>query len=296
MLKIIDIKNNGLTAPDGETYNLPQEFLAVLPSTCVCGSELEISETLTQVSCPNPRCITKVTQRLADLCKYLGILGLGEAKCRQFFECVRIYNPYAIFAWTMNDAPRFQGVFSVEFLQNIHNQLSSHREFTLPEFVKTGFLPGIQDSAFKLFKDYTSIGAFYADLDAEGIALIARLLGLSQDSASVLSTYETLCVYRQDLIIGEKFVTIRQAVKTLNVCISTAVGAPFKSKSDFVAYINSTYADKFHMNWLNAVTQSGCDYLICADKEAQTSKAVKARKYGVPIVTGAEFEALVKSL
>ena len=261
-----------------------------------CGSELEISELLTQVSCPNPRCITKVTQRMVDMCKYLGVLGMGEAKCRQFFECVPIYNPYALFAVTMKDAHRFQGVFSTNFLQSICDQVQAHREFTLPEFVKAGFFPGIQDSAYKLFKNYTSIEGFYTDLDNEGVNLIARLLGLSPDSVTVLSTYETLCIFKKDLMNGEKFVVIRKAVKTLNVCISTAVGAPFKSKSDFVAYINSTYANKFHMNWLNSVTQNGCDYLICADKQATTSKANKARKYNVPILTGAEFEDLVKSL
>lgn len=296
VMKVRELMSDGLAFPDGDVCELPQAFLDVLPTNCVCGSELEINETLTQLYCPNPRCITKVTQRMVDMLAYIGVLGMGESKCRKFLECVRYPSPYAMFAWNMGDYDKyFKNDFGRDFMQNLYDQLSTHRTYTLAEFIKVGFFPKIQDSSFKLFKGYSTATDFYADLDSRGMVLVAELLGLTEAHQTVVTTYDTLLTYRQDILQGEKFVHIRQSVKTLNVCISKAVGPPYKSKSDFVQQINEKYATTFHANWLNSVSSS-CDYLICRDTTEVTNKIARARALGIPIVTGAEFEEIVKNL
>ena len=118
---------------------------------------------------------------------------------------------------------------------------------------------------------------------------------LDVNSKSVIETCSTLRFFRNDLLAGEKWVNIRQAVTTINICISTAVGPPYANKAAYVAYMNDTYANKIHLNFLNSVTKN-CQYLICADKNATTSKAKKAREQNIPIMTGAEFEAYIQNL
>ncbi len=296
---VSELKQNGVVAPDGEVYTFPQEFLDCLPEKCSCGGDLQINETLTALTCVEPRCLNKVVQRTVSMLAYMGVLGMGEAKCRDFFSRVNVRNPYIIFAVNPNkDYKIFEGVFSKEFLENIISQVNARNSMTLAEYIKIGFFPGIQDSAFKLFKDYSDINQFYADLEnptTGGAKFIAGLMGLDVDSKSVIETCKTLVMFKPDIVQGVQWVNIRQSVKSLNVCISTAVGGRWKTKNDFVHDMNNLYGDKVYLNYLSSVTKT-CDYLILADKTATTNKAEKARKFNVPIYSGEEFEELLKKL
>lgn len=293
---VTDLKQNGITAPDGSVYTFPQEFLDCLPEKCSCGGDLQINETLTALTCVEPHCINKVVQRTVSMLSHLGVLGMGEAKCRDFFSRIPFRSPYVLFAVNPDkDYATFEGVISRDFLAQIVRQLNEKNTMTLAEYIKLGFFPGIQDSAFKLFKDYSDINQFYADFDAGGGKFIAGLLGLSEDSRSVYETARTLSLFRSDIIQGVQFVHIKTSVKSLNVCISTAVGGRWKTKNDFVHDMNNLYGDKVYLNYLNSVTKT-CDFLILADKTATTNKAEKARKLNVPIYSGDEFEEYLKNL
>ena len=297
MLNIRELKSSGvLVTADGDVVQLPSEFLAVLPEKCTCGSDFEITEMLTQVSCPNPHCINKAAQRLAAMLAHIGVKDMGDALCKEFYTKIPLYSPYVVFCVTPDDEARFKGSkITRRVLENLCNQLADNRTYTLADFAKIGFFPGIQDSSYKLFSAYNSMEAFYTDFDAQGSKLIAKLLDKPESSITVSNTCATLTTFRKDLLQGEKLVTIKSVSKTINICISTAVGAPFTSKSQYVKYLQDTYGDKIQFNWLNSVTNA-CDYLILADKNATTNKAVAARKKGVPIYSGSEFEELVKKM
>ena len=301
MILIKDLKDTGtIESPGGDILTLPQEFLDTLPETCSCGGDLLISETLTQVCCSNHRCVNKIANRAADMLASLGVKGMGLSKCKDFFTCLPLYTPYALFLFNPDrdyDNPKypFSSYFSKDFLKGIYNQIQEHNSFTLAEFVKKGFFPGIQDSAFVLFKDYDNLTDFYNDLDTQGNQLVADLMKLDVNSKSVIETCSTLRYFKNDLLAGEKWVNIRKAVTTINICISTAVGPPYANKAAYVAYMNEKYASKVHLNFLNSVTKN-CQYLILADKSATTNKAQKARQANIPIMTGAEFEAYIKTL
>lgn len=294
MINIKQLQTDGyIMTADGEAVELPSEFLGVLPTYCACGTELEISEALTQVACPNPHCISKVTQRLASMLAYIGVKDIGEALCREFFVRIPVYNPYIVFMLQPTDASRFAGSkITPRVLESLCSQLSTRRDYTLAEFIKIGFLPGIQDSSFKLFSGYNSLTDFYTDFEQGGANFVAAKLGKPAASVTVSNACVTLTTFKKDLLQGEHLVNIKSVAKTVNICISTAVGAPFTSKSEYVKHLQDTYGS-IQFNWLNSVTNS-CDYLILADKTATTKKAVAARKKGIPIYSGAEFEELVK--
>ena len=298
MLRIADVKAKGLPKADGSYAVLPEEFCATLPEKCSCGADLEIAETLCKISCPNPKCITKVTQRAVDMLNYIGVLGMGEAKCRAFFEAAKLYNPYALFAWTLNAdyEKTFKDVFKREFMEDIYEQLKTRREYTLSEYVKIGFLPDIQDSANVLFKDYTDLRSFYTDLDAKGTALIAELMGLPEDGAKVMNVYNSLLTFREDLMAGLPYVKIVEPERLLNVCRSVGEGEPYKNKAEFKAAVKQEFGEKVHINWLNSVSKNGCDYLVCPDANATSTKITQAKKYDIPAMTGTEFMALLRTM
>lgn len=304
MLKISEVKTKGLPKADGGYAVLPAEFCAVLPERCSCGAELEISETLCSVSCPNPKCITKVTQRLVSMLSYIGVLGMGEARCRTFLERAKLYNPYAIFAMVPDvDAARLceggtdeKRTLTRVMLNDVYAQLQTRREYTLGEYVKIGFLPDIQDSATALFADYSDLTLFYADLDVKGTALIAKQLGLPEDGARVMSIYNSLLTFREDLLAGIRYVTIKEPERSVNVCISVGAGVPYKSKAEFKAAVKNEFGEKVYINWVNRVSKANCDYLVCPDVNMMTTKVKQAKNNGIPILTGEELLTELRTL
>lgn len=300
---------------DLDSSTLPQEFIDVLPKTCdICGADCEITESLTMLCCPNPHCMGKATQRLLALLKDLGVKNLGESKCQRFLEHFGTTNPYAIFMYELSDGPLYDGC-SMDFSEGIFDQIDDKRDMMLWEFVKIGNLPNIRDSARHLFKDYADLEEFYDDLEYGGIAFVQDLLGIggkkvSTDadgfydedddentpvSVKAVAVYDSLMAYKDDLFEALEFVNIISVNKIMNICISTAVGAPYKSKSDFVQQMNTRYGDKVHLNFLGSVTKD-CEYLIWSKEGMPTNKVQKAQRYGIPILTGAEFEAMLEDM
>lgn len=298
MMKVIDLEGSAL----------PQQFLDVLPTECpTCGADTLITETLTQLSCSNPYCLEKATQRLVMLLKDLDIKSLGDSKCRQFLEYFDVTNPYAIFMYEPTDGVLYEGA-SPSFSDKFYMQLSdAKRTMTLAEYVKIGNLPGIRDSAYKLFGEYDSLDEFYDDMESEGILFVQDLLGIKREeepdgwgddpvSVRAVAIYNTLIDFKEELYEALDFVNIKLLdTPVINICISTAVGFPFKSKASFVAEMNEQFGDKVHLNFLGSVSKN-CDFLIWSKEGGKTSKVRKAESLDIEILTGSEFRDYLESL
>lgn len=290
----------------------PQEFLDVLPHTCeTCGAPTQITETLTSLECSNPRCLEKSVQRMVTMLKDIGVKDMGEAKCAKFLTYWDILNPYAIFLYEPSDGPLFEGA-SEDFSERIYDALQEKTHMLLWEYIKIGNLPGIRDSARKVFADYDDLDTFYQDLEVGGIKFIQEALGIKgkneeeldelelsmfepydylvpsdedvkeiEDmgiSIKALKTYNTLMQFKEDLFEAIEFVDIKKLeTPVLNIVISTSVGSPFKSKQDFVNQMNSMYSHKVHLNFLSSMSNE-VDFLIWSKEGAPTSKVNKAYK------------------
>ncbi len=315
MIKVIELKENKV---------LPQQFLDVLPSHCsVCNSELEITETLSQLKCVNPLCIEKGVQRMVVLLQDLGVKDMGESRCRAFLEHYGVTNPYSILLYEPDvDGVLFEGC-SMQFSRGIVEQIDKVRSMYLYEFVMIGNLPGIRDTARKLCGGYTNLDDFYEDLYEGGVDFVQSLLGIkgtkrksSSDSTDLETTdmiyslldrktengisvkaldiYNTLMDYEEELRTSIEGVNIKtEEVTTINICISSSVGKPYKSKADFVNRMNALCEGKVHLILLKSYSKS-CEFMIWSKEGNPTSKATKAEKDGIPIMTGAEFEQYLK--
>lgn len=273
---------------DLQDSDLPKEFLACLPTECeTCGAPTEITESLTKLCCSNPVCIEKSVQRLVALLKDLGVKNMGESRCRQFLECYSQINPYAIFLYEPSDGTLYDGC-SEEFSATFFDQMNGKRSMLLWEYIKIGNMPGIRDSARKLFSEYDSLEEFYDDLESGGISFVQEKLDIrgSQpdeddpfgDAVSIraVDVYNTLLFFKEDLFIALDFVDIQKlSTQVVNVCISTAVGKPYTSKADFVSQMNSEFSDKVHLNFLSSVTRD-CQFLIWSKEGSPTNKVNKA--------------------
>ncbi len=302
MLKVVDLS--------GKSF--PPEFLAVLPTHCVCGAETEITESLTILICPNKQCLEKAVQRMTALLKDIGVKNMGESKCRKFLEAFDLTNAYAIFMYEpKEDGVMFPGC-SMDFSLDIVAQVDEKRKMLLWEFLKIGNMPGIRDSARRLAANYDNLEELLDDVEAGGVPFVQELLSIkgrptnsgsefaedADESVSVkaIDVFHTLMAFKADLLQAVSYVDIiTVSTETLNICISTAVGEPYKSKTDFITQMNNRYGSKIHLNFLSAVTKD-CNYLIWSKQGSATNKVEKAEKYGIEILTGAEFEKLLSNM
>lgn len=276
---------------------LPQQFIDILPKVCPdCGADMVISDTLKELSCENPYCKGKVAQRMTAMLVDMGVKNMGESRCLKFIEETGLNYPSAILQWE----PKFGdiGDLSEEFLNGIKKQIDEHRTMMLWEYVKYSNIPYLRDTARELFKEYNDLKQFYAIMESKGdaaVVFIQEILGIKESgvlSIRALNIYQSLVIYKEELIEGLKYVNIIVPDKTLNICISTSVGQGYANKADFANQMNQRYGNKCHINFLSTVTKN-CDYLIWSKIGAPTSKVKKANSYGIPILTGAEFEAML---
>lgn len=287
-----------------QTTALPKQFLDTLPQCCpFCDSnwDTEISEGLTFLQCTNPCCKSKLARRMTGLLSDLGIKNLGSSKCSAFITYHNADSAYSLFEWAHRDGT-FDDVLysgcSKEFSSTIAAQINNSRGLLLWEYVRNGNFPGVRDSAKALFSKYNTIDDFYDDLEAaeDPLEHISNLLSIAytpgSESVRATATYNVIVSAKDELVYYQQFFDFIHTEKTLNICMSTAVGAPYKSKADFIAQINKEYADCIHINNLSAVTKD-CDYLIWSKAGALTSKAEKAYAKNIPVLTGRAFNILL---
>lgn len=305
----------------------PDMFFESLPTYCFdCGSPMEISEVLTGLHCSNPRCKSKVAQRLFAICQKLGVKDLGKKRAEKFVSTYGIDNPLLIFAYEPSEDGAIGEGVSLEMSEKIMSQFNDKRDFTLSEYVRIANLPFLQTSCVSIFGDYSSLEDAYKDIENGGVEFIRDKLDIKKGSPEIgdisssisiraLKVYETLMLYKDDLFQALPFVNIISSKDDndliyLKAVCSDEVGYPFKSKNDFYATVNKAHSN-IHVEFLDSATKS-IDYLVWAGADGvtparHTNKVKKVQVWNeaytstgkgknIPIVTASEFLDILKEL
>ena len=191
---------------------------------------------------------------------------------------------------------------------DVISQIKSKKKMQLWEYVMLSNIPFVRTSAQKIFQGYGSLEEAFNDIDSGGFTFIQNKLGLSDTdkivSVQAIKVYNSLCEFKEDLLEGVKNVEIIDFSnkKTLKVVCSDQVGNGFNKKAEFYAYINNTFADKLHVDFMPSVTKN-IDYLVWAGADGSparyTSKVQKVERYNekgssIPIVTAQQFIDIVE--
>ena len=288
--------------------DLPKIFVDTLPKTCPsCGFPLKIRESLTGLSCSNPRCVDKIAKRIEMICTDLNILYFGESTIYKFIDTYDVTNPMQMFGLEEGDLV-FDGA-SPELSSKIINQILAKRDFLLWEYVMYSNIPNVRTSARKIFQGYDSLDDAYRDIEQGGVSFIQSKLGLSMDTTSLqaVKVYNSLLEYKKDLLEGLIYVNIVKLgnVKELNVVCSDEVGAGFRKKAEFYDYVSKNFSDKVHVNFLSSVSKN-IDYLVWKGADGSparyTSKVKTVEgwnskcKTNIPILTAEQFINVMRNL
>lgn len=333
-LYVNELKEQAHGVFDHQLPTLPTNFVDLLPSNCPsCNTPLVITPTYSRLSCPSLSCGGKAVQRLLGLINDIGVLNMGESKCRKFFEYYGLQNPYAIFAVVPieedgSPAPDGRDILGIgishKVTVDIYRQVQERNRMSLWEYVRIGNYPAIRDRALALFGAYDSLDAFYKEFEhgdekgRTGIAFVQAKLGISNTtfSISAVEITDTLQRAKSELyefiedvniiplkakqIDAETGEILRVVEKPVyNICISRAVGAPFRTKQDFVHSLKNGFYEYVQINVLGGVTAI-CNVLIWSGIGAPTTKVKDADRINkraiangeeppVKIMTGQEF-------
>ena len=293
---ISDIKNNY------DDYGLPYKFAECLPAYCpTCGAPLEMRETLTGLTCSNPRCPDKIVMRIRSICTDLNILQFGEKTIEEFVNYHELTNPLNIFE--LQPGTLLYAGASEDLSNKIISQIDKKRNFLLWEYVMIANLPDVRTSAQKIFDGYKTLQDAYADIESGGVDFIQQRLGINADgeiSVQAMKVYKSLIEFKDDLLEDIDSVNIisTEGKMILNVVCSDQVGNGFAKKKDFYDYINSKFGNRLHVNFLPSVKQD-IDYLVWAGADGTparyTSKVRTVEtwnakgKTNIPIVTASQF-------
>lgn len=236
-----------------------------IPRTCdICGAPIHFTDTLTQVYCSNPQCSYKVANRLENMAKAMQVDGWGESTCISLVSQFHMVAPFqALLANRLVASGVDTGI--ANFPVKVRDLVSKAQEpIELWQMVQYASLPGVDSLAYKLFKDYIDVNDFYSDLEnsKDGIAFIANKLGLKSIGTQAEQIYETLSEAKEELQLGMKVFNIKKAEGVeVKVAITGAVNG-FKSKADYIKYLNSLFEGRANIVWAKSVSSS-VDILVC---------------------------------
>lgn len=227
----------------------PVNFIDLLPTVCDrCGSDTEVSESLTFLQCSDRRCPSKIEYRIFLLLRDLGIDELTIEDCKGFVERFNVTNPYTIFLYN----PKFDGMFhlkyDIEKSNNLYKKINQRRGMLLWEYIKIGNFMYLKESAERVFDKYDDIDLFYKDFEDGGISFIQDLLLKNEEYEAkeneilvkAVTLYDILLFFKADILEGIKGVVLLKPNKSVGIVFASDVSG-YSNNYDFVMGLNRKY-------------------------------------------------------
>lgn len=258
MVLVLDLELSEL----GES--LDSRFFEVVPQYCdSCGSPLDINMALTELKCINPLCSGKLVMRVRKLCEALGIKHFGVSSIESWVEENGIVSPLQLY--NMEEGMLLNGISPV-LADKVLPQIKASKTMKLWEFVGNAQLPYIQTIAKTLLEGYSSLEAFYEDVEDGGIEFIQDKLGIGDQyddygnpilSLQATKVYTSLLEAKDELLEGVTYINLTDntQLKEFLIVASDEVGGEFKTKREFYNYIKQRYAGLVEFTVGSSVTR-----------------------------------------
>lgn len=290
--------------------HLDVELEELIPRLCSsCGEVLDLNESLTVLSCPNPRCLHKLVQRGVHLSKTLGIDGVGEAFFRNFFtyldtsfvSTILTLNPQEIEKLELDDKAFTNRLLDVAY------QVEKLRPTLTPwGYLKALGVPDVAGRADTLMVGYADFSSFYSDLTlCTTMGQFAKVLGVSETSTVLIAKIvQSLGEYMADIVHYENYFDFYVPASSdveLKIVCSNSVGGGFKTKNAFYKFVDENYGDKVRVTWSSSATKT-CQLLIWDGADGTpsslTTKVKKVCGFNrtgshIPILTAGQFIQLL---
>lgn len=252
-----------------------------MPTVCpVCNRALEISDNHKQLYCTNEFCKSKFSGRILKWVDKLKILELGLTTIEKFIDAKIFESISDLYKIDYSKIEQLEG-FGVRSASLIKKQLNAHKQATLAQFISGYNISGLGEKVVQKVidaKNLTTFDEFVActDYECDGVGQIT-----SDKLREGIKALET------DMRETLKYITIIEPEKTVagklngkSFCFTGAAQRSRKELSKLVTDNGGIVHDS---------VKKDTTYLVLADVNSTSSKAVKARKQGTLLITEDDF-------
>lgn len=264
-----------------------------IPTSCpICGSELNLTENHKKLSCTNDYCKSKYSGRITKWTSVLGIKEFGMVTIEKFLNIGIINTISSLYKIDYQKVALLEG-FGEKSADNLKNEIESHKKMTLSQFIAGYNIDSIGEKVVQKIinaKGFKNFGDFYKiknhkDFICEGVGdstalkLFNGLAALGQDMLETLRFVE--------IIEEEKVESSSNSLNGKSFCFTGAMKNKRKDLEAKVIDFGGIVHDGIKKNPLT-------DYLVIADPNSTSSKAMAARKLGVSLISEDDFLEMCK--
>ena len=263
-----------------------------MPTTCpICGSALQIDDNHTHLTCSNDDCPSRESGRIAKWCDKMKILEMGLKTIYRIQELGYFKTIGHMYEQYRN--PEVYSVLKTELGKNYDNicdQIDSHKQATLAQFVSGYNIAGIGEKQVQKVvsaKNMETLEDLVKDknplrfvCDGIGEILSTKLSeGLERHFSDMKKTLQNVT-----LLVETK--TTGGSLAGLTFCFTGKACMGRKELQAIVAEHGGESRD---------TVAKGLSYLVTDDTESGSSKNVKAKKLGIPVITSQAFLDMANS-
>jgi DNA ligase (NAD+) len=272
---------------EGLVDNPPGAREILVPTSCSCGAAL-VDEG-TRLLCPNPACPKKTLHRIEKWLSVLDVRDFGGVIVGKLCASGRVKGIADLYTLTVDELVSFDRmgqILAAKILQN----LRARSEISLAEFIAGFDIEGIGMGLAE-----KAVAAGYDSLDklrAADAATLANVDGFGDINAGILVAGLSALTADMDAALASGALRIRAAAAQdgpfagLSFCFTGELVAMKRSRAE--ALVKSLGGQA------RATVAKDLSYLVTNDPASGSSKNKSAVKYGVPIISEADFIAMAE--
>ena len=260
-----------------------------MPTTCPkCGGKLVLSENHKQLYCGNSNCKSYISGRLTKYTNILDIKEFGVAtveKIAEQFDTVNCIYKDAVYAWLKT----LDG-YGERSVEKMRKEVEAHKKMTLAKFIAAFNISDIGEKVVQKILDNSKAKTLaelramdYTQYEGDGIRSLTAnklkngLLALADDMDETLKFVEIVNEEKTEVVGGK--------LNGASFCFTGAASRPRKELQQMVRDNGGIVFDS---------VKKGLTYLVMADPNSTSTKAVKARKDGVNLISEEDFVAMTE--
>lgn len=265
-----------------------QKFIA-LKNCPSCHSELYVDGHW--LKCQNKNCIQRKEQEILYFIKSLGIEEISEMRLREMMIKKLVSEITDLFKLKKEDFLILDKI-KEKLAQKFYEQIQKAKEVSLVAFIAALGIEGLGETKIEkiINAGFNSIGKI-SELkinDLLGIDGFAEkssqaiISGIDENRILIKSLLDVGFIFKNN---DQENVKSSIEFKNLKFCITGTLSQP---RDEIINFI------KIHSGIIQDNVNKETNYLITNDKESSSSKFVKAKKFGIPIISEESLKNLIK--
>ena len=258
-----------------------------IPTSCpICGGELELSENHCQLRCTNDFCQSKLAGRINKWTDTMDIKEFGLRTINLLIDNGVIDSISSLYKMNLNKIANIEGM-GMRSAEKMQKELDAHKTMTLAKFIAGYNIEGVGEKVIESiikFYSFKTLDDFFSSTSSQ------RFVCDGVGSVISKKLHEGLKLFKKDMEKTYSFITIKNATTKKAVAGGSLGGKSFcftgaasRPRKELWALVEK------NGGVIHESIKKDTDYLVLADVNSTSSKAVKARKQGTNLLSEEDF-------